>query len=66
MGLIHFLGLGGACALVFANGANDISKSSATLVGSGEAGYKKAVLVVSLAAAAGTVLWPWPNPWLIK
>ena len=42
------LGLIAVVCLAFANGANDISKSIATLVGSGESDYKKAVVVTSL------------------
>lgn len=57
------LGLVLVCLMSFANGANDISKSIATLVGSGEAGYKKAVLLVSLAAAAGAVA---ASAWAVK
>ena len=38
-------GLFGAALLAFANGANDISKSISTLVGSGESDYKRAVLL---------------------
>lgn len=57
------LGLTAAAALAFANGANDISKSIATLVGSGESGYKKAVVVASLAVAAGAVL---ASAWAVK
>lgn len=53
---ITYAGLFGAGALAFANGANDISKSIATLIASEGSGYKKAVIVVSLATAAGAVL----------
>lgn len=56
-------GLAGAAALAFANGANDISKSIATLVGSGESGYRKAVVLASLAVAAGGVL---ASAWAVK
>ncbi|MBI3296643.1 MAG: inorganic phosphate transporter [Elusimicrobia bacterium] len=57
------IGMGAAAALAFANGANDISKSIATLVGSGESDYRKAVLVTSLAVAAGGVL---ASAWAVK
>ena len=53
---ITIIGLLGAAALAFANGANDISKSIATLVGSGESDYRRSVVVVSLASALGSVL----------
>lgn len=56
-------GLLGAAGLAFANGANDISKSIATLVGSGESDYRKAVVLVSLAVAAGSVL---ASAWAVK
>ena len=39
--LVLVAGLVGAAALAFANGANDISKSIATLVGSGESDKKE-------------------------
>lgn len=58
-----FIGLGGTVALAFANGANDISKSIATLVGSGESDYKRAVVLVALATAAGGVL---ASAWAVK
>lgn len=58
-----YLGIFGACLLAFANGANDISKSIATIVGSGESGYKKAVVLISLAAAAGSFL---ASAWAVK
>ncbi len=57
------IGLCAAAILAFANGANDISKSIATLVGSGESEYKKAVVVTSLAVAAGAVL---ASAWAVK
>lgn len=57
------IGLTAATALAFANGANDISKSIATLVGSGESDYKKAVVITSLAVAAGAVL---ASAWAVK
>jgi phosphate/sulfate permease len=57
------VGLSGAALLAFANGANDISKSIATLVGSGESDYKKAVVVASLAVAAGAAL---ASAWAVK
>ncbi|MBI4397371.1 MAG: inorganic phosphate transporter [Elusimicrobia bacterium] len=63
MSLLIPAGLFGGCLLAFSNGANDISKSIATLVGSGEAGYKKAVILVSLAVAAGAVL---ASAWAVK
>jgi phosphate/sulfate permease len=63
MDSIVFLGLGGAALLAFANGANDISKSIATLVGSGESGYRKAVALTSLAVAAGAVM---ASAWAVK
>ncbi|MBI5631307.1 MAG: inorganic phosphate transporter [Elusimicrobia bacterium] len=56
-------GLFGAALLAFANGANDISKSIATLVGSGESDYKRAVVLTSFAVAAGAVL---ASAWAIK
>lgn len=56
-------GLCGAALLAFANGANDISKSIATLVGSGESDYGRAVVVTSLAAAAGAIL---ASAWAVK
>lgn len=61
--LLTGIGLAGAAALAFANGANDISKSIATLVGSGESDYKKAVVLVSLAVAAGAVM---ASAWAVK
>lgn len=63
MNLISIFGISGAIILAFANGANDISKSVATLVGSGESDYKKAVLLVSLAAAAGATI---ASGWAVK
>ncbi len=63
MNAMTMIGLAGACALAFANGANDISKSIATLVGSGETGYKKAVILVSLAVAAGAIM---ASAWAVK
>ena len=63
MNAITLAGLSAAAALAFANGANDISKSIATLVGSGEADYKKAVVLTSLAVAAGAVL---ASVWAVK
>jgi len=57
------IGLCAAAALAFANGANDISKSIATLVGSGESDCKKAVVVTSLAVALGAVL---ASAWAVK
>ena len=56
MTMLTFAGLSAAAALAFANGANDISKSIATLVGSGETDYKRAVILTSLAVASGAVL----------
>ncbi len=58
-----WLGLLGAASLAFANGANDISKSIATLVGSGESDYKRAVVLVALATAAGGAL---ASAWAVK
>jgi phosphate/sulfate permease len=63
MDSVTVLGLTAAAGLAFANGANDISKSIATLVGSGESDYKKAVVVTSLAVAAGAVL---ASAWAVK
>jgi PiT family inorganic phosphate transporter len=63
MQIMTAVGLTAAAGLAFANGANDISKSIATLVGSGESDYKKAVLVTSLAVAAGAVL---ASAWAVK
>ncbi len=63
MDAVTVLGLTAAAGLAFANGANDISKSIATLVGSGESDYKKAVVVTSLAVAAGAVL---ASAWAVK
>lgn len=63
MNVITILGISGAMLLAFANGANDISKSIATLVGSGESNYKKSVLVVSLAVAVGATF---ASAWAVK
>lgn len=63
MNIVTAVGLTAAAGLAFANGANDISKSIATLVGSGESDYKKAVVVTSLAVAAGAVL---ASAWAVK
>lgn len=63
MDAITVTGLVGAVVLAFANGANDISKSIATLVGSGESDFKKSVIVVSLASAAGSVM---ASAWAVK
>ncbi|MBI5246236.1 MAG: inorganic phosphate transporter [Elusimicrobia bacterium] len=63
MNIVTIVGLTAAAGLAFANGANDISKSIATLVGSGESDYKKAVVVASLAVAAGAVL---ASAWAVK
>jgi len=63
MTIMTAVGLTAAAGLAFANGANDISKSIATLVGSGESDYKKAVIVTSLAVAAGAVL---ASAWAVK
>lgn len=63
MNLVVFLGIFGAAMLAFANGANDISKSIATLVGSGESNYRKAVVLVSLAVACGAVM---ASAWGVK
>lgn len=56
-------GLVAAAVLAFVNGANDISKSIATLVGSGESSYKRAVVLSALATAAGAVL---SSAWAVK
>lgn len=56
-------GLGAAAGLAFANGANDISKSIATLVGTGQAGGRRAVVWASLAVAAGATL---SAAWAVK
>lgn len=61
--LLLLAGLAGAAMLAFANGANDISKSIATLVGSGESDFRKAVVLVSLAVAAGSIL---ASAWAVK
>jgi len=63
MEITTILGMTAAAGLAFANGANDISKSIATLVGSGESDYRKAVVVTSLAVAAGAVL---ASAWAVK
>lgn len=63
MTLITTLGLAAAAGLAFVNGANDISKSISTLVGSGESSYKKAVVLVALATAAGAAL---SSAWAVK
>ena len=63
MNAVTVVGLTAAAGLAFANGANDISKSIATLVGSGESDYKKAVVITSVAVAAGAVL---ASAWAVK
>lgn len=63
MNSVTLLGLASTVALAFANGANDISKSIATLVGSGETDYRKSVVAVSAAAAAGSAL---ASGWAVK
>ncbi len=63
MNIITIIGLSGVVLLAFGNGANDISKSIATLVGSGESNYKKSVWVVSLAVAVGATL---ASAWAVK
>ncbi len=63
MDLTTLLGITGAAALAFVNGANDISKSIATLVGSGESSYKRAVILVALSTAAGAIL---ASAWAVK
>lgn len=63
MDMITAAGLFGAVLLAFANGANDISKSIATLVGSGESDYKRAVVLTSLAVAAGAIM---ASAWAVK
>ena len=57
------LGLAAATGLAFVNGANDISKSIATLVGSGESSYRRAVVLTALATASGAVL---ASAWAVK
>ena len=57
------VGLCGAALLAFANGANDISKSLATLVAGGEPVCKKAVVLTSLAVAAGAIM---ASAWAVK
>lgn len=42
--LIVYLLVAGVILLSFANGANDVSKSIATLVGSGVTSYRKAII----------------------
>lgn len=63
MDAMTLFGLSGAALLAFANGANDISKSIATLIGSGESGYRKSVVIVSLAVACGAVM---ASAWAVK
>jgi inorganic phosphate transporter, PiT family len=63
MNAVTVVGLTAAAGLAFANGANDISKSIATLVGSGESDYKKAVVLASLAVSAGAVM---ASAWAVK
>jgi PiT family inorganic phosphate transporter len=53
MTLLIVLVLCVAFAIAFMNGSNDISKGTATLVGSGVADYKKAILWGTLWTAAG-------------
>lgn len=60
---ITVVGLGAAAGLAFANGANDISKSIATLVGTGEAAPRRAVILGSLAVALGATL---SAAWAVK
>lgn len=60
---IALLGIGATMLLAFGSGANDISKSVATLVGSGETNYKKAVILTSLAVACGAIM---ASAWAIK
>lgn len=55
--MIHVLApLGIGALLAYANGANDVSKSIATLVGSGVSQYSRAVLWGALWACAGAAL----------
>lgn len=63
MNSVTVVGLTVVAGLAFASGANDISKSIATLVGSGESDYKGAVVVTALAIAAGAVL---ASAWAVK
>lgn len=63
MDTMALVGLCGAALLAFANGANDISKSIATLVGSGESDYERAVVLTSVAVAAGAVM---ASAWAVK
>lgn len=63
MEITTYAGLFGAALLAFANGANDISKSISTLVGSGESDYKRAVFLTSFAVAAGAVM---ASAWAVK
>lgn len=61
--IVIWFGLLSAVALAFANGSNDISKSIATLIGTGESDYKKAVVWVSISTALGAVL---ASAWAVK
>src|SRR4051812_1420460 len=53
---VLILGIFAAVALAFANGAHDISKSIATLIGTGQSDFKRAVVLVSVATAFGGML----------
>jgi inorganic phosphate transporter, PiT family len=50
-----FLAIVLACALAYANGANDVSRGVATLVGSGLAGYRRALLWGTIWTVAGAL-----------
>jgi PiT family inorganic phosphate transporter len=51
--LLPIVTVGAAALLGYANGGNDISKTIATLVGSGEASFRKAVTVGAIASGLG-------------
>lgn len=54
------LGVVGVAALAFANGANDLPKSIATLVGTGELSYRRAIwsgVVATMVGGALAILW---------
>ncbi len=50
------LGLAIMFSMAFAEGANDVSKVAATLVGSGIASYKKAILFGTICTALGALM----------
>jgi len=52
---IFVLAVVAACLLGYGNGANDISKTIATLVGTGEASFRKAVKWGAIASALGAL-----------